>query len=248
MCYQSNTISISQHALNILLLLTGLILSALFFTELWFWSITQFENDFVQKVPTVTAQTLLIKTPDEFSAQVTPCQLGVTVGLKVMACHHVLSVGLRQVNADVVADQTDDVEVTGLTDGRCCSGRRCSQLNWIIHAEVLQLNQLTLGHPVLCRHTEMSGESFQSINSMVWNTFIQSWVRGKRNTPRFWWKLLFGTSGPFIKPNQKGRKESEIVNSVYIYSKKWCPMFYLSGANGEKKINICNLMLGFTWL
>lgn len=106
-----------------------------------------------------------------------------------MACHHVLSAGLRRVNADVVADQTDDVEVAGLTDGRCCSGRRCSQLNWIIHAEVLQLNQLTLGHPVLCRHTEMSGESFQSIN-------------------------LFGTSGPFIKPNQKGRKESEIVNSV----------------------------------
>lgn len=119
-------------------------------------------NNVVEKGPTVTAQTLLVKTPDEVSTQVAPCQLGVTVGLEVMTDHRVLCVGLRRLNADAVADQTDGVEVAGLTAWRCRSGRRCSQLNGIIYAQVLQLNQLTLGHPVLCKHTEMSGESFQS--------------------------------------------------------------------------------------
>lgn len=127
----------------------------------------------VQVKPTVTAQTLLVETPDELSTQVAPRQLGLTSGLEVMTRHRVLCVVLRRLDADVVADQTDGAKVTGLSGGRRRSGRRCSQLDGIIYAQVLQLYQLTLGHPLLWKDTEMSGEGFQS------NTLIQSSVRVK---------------------------------------------------------------------
>lgn len=218
---------------------------------LWFglfhlmWS---YGNKVLQKGPTVTAQALLVKTPDEVSTQVTPCQLGVAVGLEVMACHRVSCVGPGRLNADVVADQTDSVEVAGVTVGRCRSGRRCSQLNGVIYAQVLQLNQLTLGHPVLWKHTEMSGESFQSTNKMVSNTFIQE----KRYCQALMCKRVKTDkkpSGLFIKPIHKGRKEYKVANSIlWSIQKKWCPVSYLLGANGEKQINNRNLMQGFTWL
>lgn len=206
------------------------------------------KNNVVQKRPTVAAQTLLVKTPDEVSTQVTPRQLGVTDGLEVMTCHRVLRVGLRWLNADVVADQTDGVEVAGLTAGRCSSGRRCSQLNGIIYAQVLQLNLLTLGHPVLCK-TQWDVRWERPVHQLDGVEYIHTvFSQRKKNTARLWSVKWWIKQTIRYFYQAKFRKESNVVNSIFIYSEKWCPMFYLLLANGQKQISICNLMQGFTWL
>lgn len=74
----------------------------------------------------------------------------VTVGLEIMA-HSSLSCAMAGcLDADVVSNQTDDAVVAGPT---LVSGRRgyvdgrSGQLDGIIYAEVLQLDQLTFRHP-----------------------------------------------------------------------------------------------------
>lgn len=111
-------------------------------------------------VPTVAAQTLLVKTPDEVTTQVAPRQLGVTAGSEVVTRRPFMCTRPRRLDGDLVTDQTDGVEVGGGSGGR---SRRCSELDGIIHAEVLQLNQLTLGHPALRKHTETSGERLEGV-------------------------------------------------------------------------------------
>ena len=101
-----------------------------------------------QKILTGTAQTLLIKTPDEVSAQVTPGEMGVTVRLEVVTHSGLSSVAAMRLEAHTVPNQTDSTVVAlawvhgrrGDVDGRG------SQLDGVIHAEVLQLNQLTFRH------------------------------------------------------------------------------------------------------
>lgn len=115
----------------------------------------------VQKVLTGAAQTLLIKTPEEFSTQVTPGEMSMTVGLEVMAHSRLSCLTAGRLDDDAVSNQTNDSEGAGLTcDRRRRSGAGCrsSQLDGIIQTEVLQLDQLTLRHPVLYTHTVMSGQ------------------------------------------------------------------------------------------
>lgn len=103
-------------------------------------------TDHQQEVLTGTAQTLLEKPPDEFSTQVTPGEVCVVVGLEVVPCGPLPWVTDGHLNADSVSNQTDGVVVAGLDGG--CGGRGGGcQLDGVINAEVLQLNELTVRHP-----------------------------------------------------------------------------------------------------
>lgn len=93
---------------------------------------------------------MLVNPPDEFSTQVTPGEMGLTVGLEVVT-QVILPVTRRRLNADAVSDQSDHVEAAGLAGApgrRGRAGRGGSQLDGVIHSEVLQLDQLTFRHPV----------------------------------------------------------------------------------------------------
>lgn len=112
---------------------------------------------------TGAAQTLLVKAPDELSTQVAPCEMGVTVGLEVVT--HCSVSCVTMLDAHAISNQTHNVaRATRMYGCRGSAGHRCSQLNWIINTEVLQLDQLTFGHPVLGRDTDMSGEHLWSMN------------------------------------------------------------------------------------
>lgn len=103
---------------------------------------------------TCTAQTLLIKTPDKFSTQVTPGEMSMAVGLEVMTQDRFYCVTSGCFDADAVSNQTNNMEGAGLTwvyRRRGCAGCRGSQLNRIVYTEVLQLNQFTFRHRVLDR-------------------------------------------------------------------------------------------------
>lgn len=83
--------------------------------------------------------------------------MGATVGLEVVTNHGVSSVKPRRLDADTVPNQTHHMEVAWLTRvyRRGPTWSRCSQLDGVIHAEVLELDQLTFRHPVI--HGDMSG-------------------------------------------------------------------------------------------
>lgn len=102
----------------------------------------------MQAILTGTAQTLFIKTPDEFSTQVTPGEMCVTVGMEVVTHSSLSGVTSRGLERYAVPNQTDGAVVTlGRVYGRCDDvDGRGSQLDGIIDAEVLQLNQLTFRH------------------------------------------------------------------------------------------------------
>lgn len=94
---------------------------------------------------------MLVKTPDEFSTKVTPREVGVTVGLEFVTIPGIPGVALRRLDADAVPNQTHYLEVAWVTRvcrrGPTWSG--CSQLDGVVHAEVLELDQLTFRHPVV---------------------------------------------------------------------------------------------------
>lgn len=122
------------------------------------WSL-QYNVVLLQDSPilTVTAQTLLVKTPDEFSTKVAPREVGVIVGLEVVTVPGILGVALRRLDADAVPNQTHYLKVAWLTLvyrwGPTWS--RCGQLDGVVNAEVLELDQLTFRHPVV--DEDMSG-------------------------------------------------------------------------------------------
>lgn len=105
------------------------------------------EASLVPELLTAAAQTLLVEAPDELAAHVAPGELGVAAGLEVVTRGRLSCGGLRRLHADGAAHQADGAGAAGaavLTGGGRAGGR-CGQLDGIIDAEVLQLNQLTLG-------------------------------------------------------------------------------------------------------
>lgn len=100
---------------------------------------------------TGTAQTGLIKAPDELSTQVTPGEVGVTVGLELVTRRGVSSLETRSLDGDAVSDQTHHMEEAWVVGRgrRRRTGHGRSQLDGITHTEVLQLDQFTFRHPDL---------------------------------------------------------------------------------------------------
>lgn len=138
-------------------------------------NLTDTHNNQVEKTPpntkgclqnapilTAAAQALLGKTPDEFSTEVTPREMGATAGLEVVTTRGVSGVKARRLDSDAVPDQTHHLEGARLT--RVC--RRgllwsIGQLDGVVHAEVLELDQLPFRHPVV--HGDMSGEEEEQV-------------------------------------------------------------------------------------
>lgn len=83
--------------------------------------------------------------------------MGATVGLEVVTNHGVSGVKARCLDADAVPNQTHHVEAARLTRVYRRGPRRCrrSQLDVVVHAEVLELDQLTFRHSLI--HGHMSG-------------------------------------------------------------------------------------------
>lgn len=100
---------------------------------------------------------MLVKTPDEFSTKVAPCEVGVIVGLEVVTIPGITGVAPRCLDTDAVSNQTHYLKVAWLTWVYRWgpTGSRCSQLDGVVHAEVLELDQLTFRHPVV--DEDMSG-------------------------------------------------------------------------------------------
>lgn len=88
--------------------------------------------------------------------------MGATIGLEVVTNHGVSKPW--RLDADAVPNQAHHVEVARLTRVYRRGPTRCrrSQLDVIIHAEVLELDQLTFRHPV--SHGHMSGGEKQHVN------------------------------------------------------------------------------------
>lgn len=109
----------------------------------------------IQKLLTGTAQTLLEQPPDEFSTQVTPGEVSVVVGLEVVSHAPLPRVAAGHLDANSVSEQADGGAAGGLAEAYSGRGGSC-QLDGIINAQVLQLNQFTVRHPVLHAETDMS--------------------------------------------------------------------------------------------
>lgn len=88
--------------------------------------------------------------------------MGATVGPEVVTNHGASKP--RRLDADAVPNQAHHVEVARLTQVYRRGPARCrrGQLDVIIHAEVLELDQLTFRHPVSHGHT--SGGEEQHVN------------------------------------------------------------------------------------
>lgn len=107
---------------------------------------------------------MLVKSPDELSTQVTPGELGLTVGLEVVTNLGVSSAAPRRLDADAVPNQTHHMEVAWLTRvWRRPMRERCGQLDGVVHAEVLELDQLTFRHPVVDEDTSGGESSYYRI-------------------------------------------------------------------------------------
>lgn len=93
--------------------------------------------------------------------------MSVAIGSEVMTHSSLSGPTVRFLDADAASNQTNDMEGAGHTRIHRWwggAGRGSSQLNGIIHTEVLQLNQLAFRHPGFDTDTDMSSQNLLSMS------------------------------------------------------------------------------------